>query len=83
MEVKFESSFEKDLRKIKNRQIKEKLKDVILKCKQCKSLNELNKIKKMKGYSSFYRLRLGIELVEDTIIFVRFLHRKYIYKFFP
>ena len=88
MKVKFESSFEKDLRKIKNKQTKEKLKDIILKCKKCNSLNELNNIKKMKGYSNFYRLRIGdyrvgIELLGNNIIFTRFLHRKDIYKFFP
>ena len=82
MKVKVESSFEKDVQKIKNKQIKEKLKDIILKCKKCKSLNELNNIKKMKGQSHFYRFRigdyrLGIELLESTMILTRFLHSTY------
>jgi mRNA interferase RelE/StbE len=42
----------------------------------------------MQGYDNFYRIRLGeyrigIELVDDEIIFTRFLHRKDVYKYFP
>jgi mRNA interferase RelE/StbE len=64
------------------------LKQIILTCKQSESLGEINNLKKMQGYESFYRIRLGdyrigIEVFEDEIIFVRFLHRKDIYKFFP
>jgi mRNA interferase RelE/StbE len=42
----------------------------------------------MQGYDSFYRIRLadyriGIEIINDEIIFARFLHRKDVYKYFP
>ena len=64
------------------------LKQIILTCKQAESLGEINNLKKMQGYDSFYRIRLGdysvgIEILENKVIFVRFLHRKDIYKFFP
>lgn len=51
-------------------------------------MSEINQIKKMRGYKTFYPIglgdyRIGIEVIENTIIFTRFLHRKDIYKFFP
>ena len=88
MNVKFESRFEKDLKLVKDRNLLTRLKQIILTCKLSKSLGEINGLKKMQGYDSFYRIRLGdyrigIEVLENEIVFVRFLHRKDIYKFFP
>ena len=45
-------------------------------------------LEKLKSYKTFYRIRagdyrIGIEIVNDKIIFTRFLHRKDIYKYFP
>lgn len=88
MNIKFESRFEEDIRKIKDKKILLKRKENILKCKAVKELSEINQVKKLQGYESFYRIRLGdyrigIELINDELIFTRFLHRKDIYKFFP
>jgi len=88
MKIKFESKFEKDLRNIKDKKLLSKIKEVILECKAVQTLNEVTNIKKMQGYQTFYRLkigdyRVGIEIINDELIFVRFLHRKDIYKFFP
>lgn len=88
MNVRFESRFEKDLKLVKDQSILARLKQIILICKQASSLDEVNNLKKMQGYDHFYRVRLGdyrvgIEVIENEIIFVRFLHRKDIYKFFP
>ena len=88
MNVKLKSRFEKDLKLVKDRNLLTRLKQIILTCKQCESLGEINGLKKMQGYDSFYRIRLGdyrigIEVFENEIIFVRFLPRKDIYEFFP
>lgn len=88
MEILFESRFQKDLKKIKDKKIRQKAKEVILQCKQAEQLNEINNLKKMQGYQAFYRIRLGdyrigIEFLDNTLIFTRFLHRKEIYRFFP
>ncbi|WP_417909752.1 type II toxin-antitoxin system RelE family toxin [Candidatus Electronema sp. PJ] len=45
-------------------------------------------MKKLKGYDTFYRVRIGdyrigLKLAEDGLIFVRCLHRKEIYRYFP
>ena len=88
MKIKFETKFEKDIRAIKDKKLLAKLKEIILECKIAETLNEINNIKKMQGYQAFYRLkigdyRIGIEMIENELIFVRFLHRKDIYRFFP
>ncbi len=88
MKVKFESSFEKDLKLIKDRKLLNKLKSVIIECKNSDKLLDIKNLQKLKGYNTFYRIRignyrLGIEVEKDTLIFTRFLHRKDIYKFFP
>ncbi len=51
-------------------------------------LSAIKSIKKLKGYDTFYRIRLGnyrigLEMVEDVIIFARILHRKDVYRYFP
>ncbi|MGK7883025.1 MAG: type II toxin-antitoxin system RelE/ParE family toxin [Crocosphaera sp.] len=88
MKVKFESSFEKDLKLIKDAKLLQKLKSVIIECKNSDKLLDIKNIQKLKGYNTFYRIRignyrLGIEVEKNTLIFTRFLHRKDIYKFFP
>lgn len=88
MKVKFESSFEKDLKSLKDAKLLNKLKSIILECKNSDSLTNIKNLKKLRGYDTFYRIRIGnyrvgIELEEDTLIFTRFLQRKDIYKFFP
>jgi mRNA interferase RelE/StbE len=77
MNVKFEAKFAKDLRAVREQKLLNELKEIIEECKTANSLSELNHVKKMQGYEHFYRIRLGdyrigIELVEDVLIFTRF-----------
>jgi mRNA interferase RelE/StbE len=49
---------------------------------------EIKTIKKLRASESHYRIRIGdyrigLILEDDTFIFVRFLHRKDLYKYFP
>jgi mRNA interferase RelE/StbE len=88
VKVKFEAKFAKDLRAIRDQKLLNKVKEIIEDCKSVNTLSEINHIKKMQGYDSFYRIRLadyriGIEIINDEIIFTRFLHRKDVYKYFP
>ncbi|TVM04222.1 MAG: plasmid stabilization protein [Candidatus Brocadia sp. WS118] len=53
-----------------------------------KDITEIKNLKKIKGHPSFYRIRigdyrLGIEYRETTLVFMRVLHRKEIYRYFP
>jgi mRNA interferase RelE/StbE len=52
------------------------------------NLGEVTNIKKLKGEGAYYRIRvgdyrIGITADEDTVIFVRVLHRKDVYRYFP
>lgn len=45
-------------------------------------------LQKTKGEKNYFRLRvgdyrIGVALEEDSLVFVRFLNRKDIYKYFP
>jgi len=89
MDLKFENSFKRDLKKIKDKNILEEVKKMI------NNLEELNKLKDFKGDlkklrsgKNFWRIRIGdyrigLEIEGNTLIFVRILQRKEIYKYFP
>jgi len=88
VKIKYESKFAKDLRSIRDTKLLAKIKEIIDECKAAESLTELKNIKKLQGYDTFYRIRIGdyrvgIEILNDELIFTRFLHRKDVYKYFP
>ncbi len=88
MNVKFEKSFAKDLEDIREKALLKRVKGVIDEVKNADNVQEISSLKKLKGYETFYRIRfgdyrVGIEVVNNEIIFTRFLHRKEIYRFFP
>ncbi len=88
MKIEYDKSFYRDIKKIKDKQLSSKLKNVIKELKSIKNINELRNVKKMRGTDYLYRLkvnnyRLGFELNENTVILLKFLHRKDIYKYFP
>ncbi len=88
MEIRIDKSFEKDVKKIKQPDIQKKVAILIEKIQEISSFQELTNTKKIKGFSNFYRIRLGdyrigVEIEDNTCIFLRILHRKDIYKYFP
>ncbi len=90
MKIEFKKSFKEDLKKIKDKKTLQKVKKLINAIEKAKSLRNIQNmdIKKIKGYEDYYRIRLGnyrvgIKLEGDKVIFVRILHRKDIYKYFP
>lgn len=88
MKVEFRSSFARDLRKVKDQDLKKKIQEIIEHVEQAQSLQEVTNVKKLRGSDRYYRIRIedyriGLIVERDYIIFVRFLHRKDIYKYFP
>lgn len=88
MKVEFKGSFVKDLKSVKNNGLLKFVKDVIESIEKADSLSEIQNLKKLKGGNNFYRLRvgdfrIGILFKNNTVIFVRFLARKDLYKHFP
>lgn len=88
MKVEFKESFLKDLKAVKDKSVLAKVKASIEAAEQADSLDNITNLKKMRGASDYFRIRLGdfrlgIKLEGDTLVFIRFLNRKDIYRYFP
>ena len=86
MKTNFRKSFEKDLRKILD--AFQRVQEIIEQVENAESLSEIHNIKKLKGESDFYRIRVrdyrvGITVNDGLVSFIRILHRKEIYRYFP
>lgn len=88
MKVEFRESFLKDLRVVNNKNLLSKVKAAIENAEQAETLQAIIKLKKLKGSKDYFRIklgdyRIGLKFENDTISFVRLLHRREIYRFFP
>jgi len=88
VDVRFETSFEKDLKKVKDKNLLKRVRETIDEVKKAQDLGDVKSLSKLKGYKTFYRIRLGdyrigLDVAEDKVIFTRILHRKDIYRYFP
>jgi mRNA interferase RelE/StbE len=88
MIVVIDRSFEKDTDLIDDKSIKIKISQCINNVLNADRINSIKNLKKLKGFRNEYRIkigdfRLGIRIDKDTVKFIRCLHRKDIYKYFP
>lgn len=88
MNVEFRKSFEKDLSKIKDVELLQRIQAVIEEVESIDSLTDLSNVKKLKAEGDYYRVRvgdyrIGLSVSQDVVTFVRVLHRKEIYRYFP
>lgn len=88
MDVAFEASFARDLRRIRDKQLRERVRNIIDEVKVTSDIGQVRSLRKMQGWEIYYRIRLGdyrigIEIVNEKVIFVRVLHRRDIYRKFP
>jgi mRNA interferase RelE/StbE len=88
MHVEFRPLFVRDLRAFKDRKLRQRIEAVIREVEAANSLAELRNIKAIQSNPNFYRLkvgdyRLGVYVKDDVVAFVRVLHRKEIYRYFP
>jgi len=84
----FLSRFYKDLDRIGDKYIKERLLKIIEEVESANRIYEIKNIKKLVGDKISYRIRLadyriGLYYENNTIEFARIVHRKDIYKVFP
>jgi len=88
MKTQFRESFAKDLRAIRDKTLLQRVKSIIGSVEQAESLGDIPNLERIKGWERYYRIRVGdyrvgLAVEAAVVIFVRFLHRKDIYKFFP
>ena len=81
MNVEFRKSFEKDLSKIRDVELLQRIQAVIEEVESIDSFTDLSNIKKLKAEGDYYRVRvgdyrIGLSVSEDVVTFVRVLHRK-------
>lgn len=89
MKIRIEKSFDRDVEKIRDKNILRKLRDIISVIEKAHSIHEILHCKKIRGYNSFYRIKIGEyrlgleEVTSQEVILIKFLHRKDIYRYFP
>ena len=88
MKIDFKKSFLKELKKLKNKRLRDDIHECIVQVEYANNLTQIKNIKKLIGYDVYYRIRvgdyrIGIKIEEDVVYFVIFEHRKDIYKGFP
>ncbi len=87
MNVYADKSFQKDIEKL-DAPTKKLISEIVLQITHIPTVHQIPNIKKIKGFKNSFRIRLGnyrigIRIELETVIFVRVLHRKDIYKYFP
>ena len=88
MKTEFRKSFAKDLRKLGNISLLPKIRQIIEDVENTDRLELLTNIKKLKHKGNYYRIRvedyrIGISFQDNTVTFVRVLHRREMYRHFP
>ena len=88
MKVRFKASFAKDLRALKDKALLERIKELIANVEAAQSLAEVSNLKKLRGGGGYYRVRVGdyrvgLATEEGAVVFVRVLHRRQVYRYFP
>ncbi len=88
MKVEFSKAFKKDISKLNNQNVKQKLKEVIIRLENEESLRIIPNCIKFQNHTTAYRIRiggyrLGIYYDNSEIQLARFVKRNDIYKLFP
>lgn len=70
MNIRYEASFEKDLKNIKDKNLLNRIKNVIGEVKKAQNVNEISNLKKLQGCKNFYRIklgdyRIGVEIIKE------------------
>ena len=87
MKIIFRRSFFKDLRGT-DKSLRRRVEKVINEVEAASSLQEVHNLKRLTGKGPYYRIRagdyrIGLKVEDGVVEFVRFLHRKDMYRYFP
>lgn len=88
MNVAFDGSFLRDVRKLADDAVREQVRSAILTVEAARDLRSVPNLKKLSGGGSYYRIRIGdhrigMSIKDNLVTFVRVLPRKDIYRYFP
>ncbi len=88
MKVDFRESFARDLRAIPDTALRARVKTIIEAVEQAERLDQIANLRRLHAGGHYYRIRvgdyrIGLSVTEGVVTFVRFLHRRDIYRRFP
>jgi mRNA interferase RelE/StbE len=86
MKTEFRTSFDRDLKKIGDPTLLERIQEMIEQVEAAGSFQEITHVKKLRG--KYFRVRvgnyrIGVGFEKDTVEFIRCLPRKDLYRNFP
>ncbi len=88
MRTAFLKSFPRDLKKLKDQAVLDRVQTVVEAVEAANGPGDIAGLKKLSGSDGYYRLRIGdyrigLRLEEGTVIFVRCLNRRDLYRYSP
>ena len=88
MEIRYRTSFGRDLRRERNSDLRRRVERIVEQLQRAPSVASVPGLAAMQGYKNHYRIRvgdyrLGVIVDGDSVILVRLLHRREIYRHFP
>ena len=88
MEIRYDRSFLRDLRQLRDRDLILRVEQVIEAIEAAATLSEISNVRRMTGWPRHYRIRvgnyrLGIEMEGDLVILRRAGYRRDFYRYFP
>ena len=88
MEVRFRTSFTRDIARIRDANMHRRIQRVIAGLDAAPTILGLPGVAAVRGHAGYYRIRigayrLGIAVEGETVVLVRFLHRRDVYRSFP
>ncbi len=88
MKVLFRESFVRDLRRIEDQDVLRRIRQAVESVEQATTLLDVPHLKRLHSKGRHYRIRagnyrLGLTIEGDEVAFVRALHRREIYRYFP
>lgn len=88
MKVEYHKSFERDLRRVRDQNLLDRVETVLVGLEGSESLDSISNVKVMKGHPDYFRIRigdyrLGLKRIDDGVRIIRFLSRGDIYRKFP
>jgi mRNA interferase RelE/StbE len=84
----FRESFDKDLSAITDAGLLRRIQKVIEQVEAARTFHEISNLKRLEAKGKYFRIRLGDYRVgfvfeQGSVTFVRCLHRREIYRYFP
>ena len=88
MKTVFHASFLQDVKKLRDGKVRRAILAAISNVELADSADQIRGLKRLSGYRDYYRIRIGdwrigLAIDGENVAFVRCLHRREIYRFFP